>query len=163
MPFRVLVQTIEPFATKSPEEEWSWTAKACDDIDRASDTEGETAVRKFLDYICEELLLFTVSMCSKYYSMVRQVIGGFVTDDDIELQLGEFLENTLFHRFLRESFCLVARAFSMHDGVDDSDDDFPLFGIVQEVAGEPGSSNPLAVASLYFSAMNDSSQTPIGE
>ncbi len=120
-------------------------------------------MRKFLDNICEEFLLFTGSVSGKYYPMMREVIWSFITDDDIELQLGEFLEHGLLHGFLRDSFRLVARAFSVYDRINNSDDDFLLLSILQDISCESGSCDSFAVEFSHSLPMEYCSRTPIGE
>lgn len=83
-----------------------------------------------MQYLREEFFLFSVSMCGEDDAMMRQIIRDTITDDDIELQLGEFLEHTLLHGFLRDSFRLVARAFSVYDRINNGDDNFLVLSIL---------------------------------
>lgn len=163
MPLWIFVQTIEPFSSKFLEKYWSRRTKTCYQIYRTSYAQGDTTVRKFMEYICEEFFLFSVSMCGEDDTMMRQIIRGTITDDDIELQLGEFLEHTLLHGCLREPLGFVSRCFAMDDRVDNRDRDFLLLSIMQDISRESGSCDSFSVEFSHSLPMEYCSRTPIGE
>lgn len=163
MSLRIFVETIEPFTTESLEKYWSRGTKPCYQIYRASYTQSDTAVRKFMEYLCEEFFLFSASVCGEDDTMMREIIRDAIADDDIERYIWIFPQNIRLHRCLRELLCLVSGCFTMDNRIDNGHSDFLLLSISQYISCEPRSCDSLTIEFSHSLPMEYCSRTPIGK